>query len=104
MKREKLSGTYVGNRIAMPHSYEGFVYKCSIEAAVLKSSVRWGENKVQLVFMMAVDMNRKKEFGEIFGRLSDVANDKNTIDALLGCKTREEFLDILVSMRVVAKM
>ncbi len=98
LKREKLSSTYIGNRIAMPHAYEGFVNKCSIEAAVLKSSVRWGENKVQLVFMMAVDMSTKKEFGEIFGRLSDVANDKNIIDRLLACKTNEEFLDILISM------
>lgn len=104
LKREKLSSTYIGNRIAMPHSYEGYVNRCSIEAVVLKSSIKWGENKVQLVFMMAVDMSAKKEFGEIFGRLSDIANDKNIINKLLACKTNKEFLNVLISMPAGYKM
>lgn len=94
LEREEYSSTYIGNYAALPHPYKGFVIKPLIAVAVLQSPVQWGNNMVKIMIMVALDISAKKDFREIFENLSDIINDKKTIDRLLNCSNIDEFSQI----------
>lgn len=94
LKREEYSSTYIGNYVALPHPYEGFVIKPLIAVAVPKSPIQWGNHIVKIIIMAALDISAKKDFRKIFEDLSDIINDNKTIDRLLKYSNIDEFSEI----------
>lgn len=94
LKREEYSSTYIGNYVALPHPYKGFVIKPLIAIAIPQSPIQWGNNMAKIVIMIALDISAKMDFKEIFEDLSDIINDNKTIDRLLKCSNIDELSQI----------
>ncbi|MFW6311388.1 MAG: PTS sugar transporter subunit IIA, partial [Nanoarchaeota archaeon] len=79
LEREKFSSTSIGNLVAIPHPYEGYIKEPKIAIATLKKPIQWGNNKTQIVFMIALDIRIENDFKKIFMEMSDVINSKDII-------------------------
>lgn len=94
LQRERFSSTALGNLVAVPHPYEGFVRLPKISVATLKCPIKWDDKKVQLVFLIALDLTIKEEFKSIFEQLAEIINDREKIQRLIDCKNYAEFTEI----------
>lgn len=72
MKRERMASTSIGDMIAIPHAFEGHVLKTGIGLMTLKKPIAWGEERVQIILMLAVDTKAKDKWREIFEELADL--------------------------------
>lgn len=72
MKRERLASTSIGDAIAIPHAFEGHVLKTGIGLMTLKKPIIWGEERVQIVLMLAVDSRAKDKWRDIFEEMADL--------------------------------
>lgn len=99
-QRENISSTAFG-RVALPHSLkmdakksEGYIY-------VNPKGIKWGQDiTVYLVITLAISMDDKKIFREIFDVLSNIITDPANISKLIENKTYEEFVSCLLKMIV----
>ena len=82
-KREELSSTFVGGIFAMPHAFDGHIHKQGIGLMTLKRPIFWEDEKVQIVFMLAIDSRSKKDFQGIFGEVSNMMEDSVTLEKIL---------------------
>ncbi|MCG7196810.1 BglG family transcription antiterminator [Pediococcus pentosaceus] len=96
-ERERMSSTAFG-KIAIPHSLEmkalntkGFIY-------INPHGITWGENKVYLVFALAVKKQDSEMFRNIFDRLSDVMIEGKNIATLVQSTSYDDFLNKLKSI------
>lgn len=95
IEREKLSSTGIGNFIAIPHAYQGNILKQGIGFLQLKEPIIWGDEKVQLVFLLSIDMGSQAHFTKIFEELNNISKDYCTIEGLINCSDYFELMDIL---------
>lgn len=72
MKRERMAFTSIGDAVAIPHAFEGHVLKTGIGLMTLKKPIMWGEERVQIVLMLAVDPKATDKWRDIFGELADL--------------------------------
>jgi len=95
IERESFSSTAIGNYVAIPHPYSGFVAVPKIAVAVLDAPIKWDEaKKVQLIFLIALDLSVREDFKMIFEELSDVVENESKVQKLLKCRSFEEFVRI----------
>ncbi|TCO67627.1 BglG family transcription antiterminator [Caldanaerobacter subterraneus] len=95
IERESFSSTAIGNYVAIPHPYSGFVTVPKIAVAVLDAPIKWDEaKKVQLIFLIGLDLSVKEDFKMIFEELSDVVENESKVQKLLKCRSFEEFVRI----------
>lgn len=90
-ERENLSETAVGNLIAIPHAFEGHIKKQGIGMMTLKKPINWGNEKVQLIFMLSIDDESKEYIKEIFEDVLELTRDKKTVESIIKAK---EYVDI----------
>lgn len=91
-KREELSSTEIGNKVAIPHFIKGEVNTESIAVAILKNPIKWDKTKVQLVMMLALKLGKGSEklFLEIYSGIDDI----NKVNKLINCESFKEFKEI----------
>ncbi|XXF65584.1 PTS sugar transporter subunit IIA [Thermoanaerobacterium thermosaccharolyticum] len=95
IEREKISSTSIGNLVAIPHSILGYAIGSHIAIGILEKPINWGNDKVQLVMMLALEKMNGNEFQSIFNELFDVANDYEMVLKLTNAKNITEFVNIL---------
>lgn len=71
-EREKLSDTSVGSLIAIPHAFEGHILKQGIGFLTLLRPIMWGNEKVQIVFMLALNASTENCFQGIFSEILEL--------------------------------
>ena len=86
-ERENLSETALGNLIAIPHAFEGHIKKQGIGIMTLKKPINWGDEKVQLIFLLSLDVTSKDYIKGIFGDVLELTKDKKAMEVIL--KARE---------------
>lgn len=95
IKRENLAPTSIGDGFAIPHSFKGHVLKPGIGFMTLKKPIQWGEEKVQIILMIAFDPNNKEPFKLIFGQLATLTKDVERIQKILESNNYKEFRQAL---------
>ncbi|SKC36377.1 BglG family transcription antiterminator [Maledivibacter halophilus] len=93
--REKLSSTYVENGVAVPHGYTKHVNKTAISVIQLDKYINWNGEKVNIVFLCAIDFTFEEFAQELFERLYEIIGDKNLLKELKKSKNRAEFINLL---------
>lgn len=83
LKREKLAPTSIGGTIAIPHAFEGHVIKTGVGLMTLRKPIIWGEERVQIVLMLAVDAGCRDMFRDIFDELADIIKNPAVIRQLI---------------------
>ena len=86
-ERERLSDTCIGSLIAIPHAFDGHILRQGIGLLTLKKPVAWGNEKVQIVFMLALNTKAENHFQGIFGEMLDLT--KNSKDVAQMLKARK---------------
>lgn len=89
-EREKLSDTSVGNLIAIPHAFEGHILKQGIGLLTLLRPIMWGNEKVQIVFMLALNASAENHFQEIFGEILELTRNLKDIEQVLKGKRYDQ--------------
>lgn len=95
IEREKLSSTAIGNFLAIPHAYQGNILKQGIAFLQLKEPINWGSEKVQLIFLLSIDMRSQSHCTKLFEEISDISKDYYTIERLANCLNYFELIKIL---------
>ncbi|WP_459501911.1 BglG family transcription antiterminator [Bacillus sp. C1] len=80
--REKMSATTIGAGIAIPHANPKFIKESAIAIATLKEPVDWGQEKVSLVFMLAVKSDGQEVTKRLFHELSCISEQPSFIQKL----------------------
>ncbi|MCM3717815.1 BglG family transcription antiterminator [Fictibacillus phosphorivorans] len=84
LDREKISPTSIGNLVAIPHPIKQNALDSCIAIGILKKPIKWGEHKVQLVLLLALNEKDKNEFNSLFDRIWKLVQDKKLVAEL--CK------------------
>lgn len=82
-KREQLSSTSVGDYFAIPHAFEGHILKSGIGLMTLKKPIMWGNEKVQIIFMLSLDARSQNLFKSVFTELTEITKDTEAISKIL---------------------
>lgn len=94
-EREYLASTEIGGLVAIPHTMSSEIKKSFIQTTILKKSVIWKNENVQLIFLIGIANDDKKYFKENIEKLySGILNFNNVID-IIKSNSFEEFLDII---------
>ena len=89
-ERENLSETALGNLIAIPHAFEGHIKRQGIGVMTLKKPINWGDEKVQLIFLLSLDVNSKDYIKGIFGDVLELTKDKKAMEVILKARKFSE--------------
>lgn len=89
-ERENLSETAIGNLIAIPHAFEGHIKKQGIGVMTLKKPISWGEEKVQIIFMLSLDAASQAHIKNIFMDVLELTRDKKAVENILRAKKYTE--------------
>ncbi|CAM3446567.1 MULTISPECIES: BglG family transcription antiterminator [Paenibacillus] len=82
LEREKLSATTIGGGIAIPHGGSEWVTQSCIVVVTLKQPITWGTEKVELVFLLAIQHDERKEMRQLFKELSRISEQPALVSAL----------------------
>ena len=95
LEREKLSSTYFGSQVAMPHPLYPITAQTFIAVAVLDKPVAWTEDqKVRIVLLVSTEMNNPKAF-QLWPYLSSLISSPQQIHEILRESTYENFIAVL---------
>lgn len=93
-ERENLASTSIGNNFAIPHAFEGSILKQGIGLMTLKKPIKWGEEKVQIILMLAIDVRNKDSFQSIFTELAHITKDLFIVERILSADCYQDIQNI----------
>lgn len=93
--RERISSTTIGGGIAIPHGDPKLIRTSRIAVATLQEPLDWQEEKVSIVFMLAIAPQEQVTMKKLFQRLSLLSEQPSTIERLVRAETPEELLGSL---------
>lgn len=97
IEREKLSSTAFTDSIAVPHAMSMSATRTSIAIAVNESSMPWGENRVNVIALIAFSSSGRASFQTVFDQFVEVFADRTEVLELIRRSTGfTEFIDELV--------
>lgn len=69
--RERMASTEFSKFIAIPHSLENHMDKPAISVAILKKSIVWDKERVQIVFLLGIPQRLYHTWEDIFKKIYD---------------------------------
>lgn len=94
-EREAMSPTAF-NGIAIPHSMRMDAIKTGMFAIVNQRSMKWGNQQVNIIFLLTINKNERKVFHEMFDSLTTILSDEINLKKLINCNSFEEFISAIV--------
>ena len=94
-ERESMSSTAF-NGIAIPHSMHMDAIKTGMFAIVNQYPMKWGDQQVNIIFLLTINKNEIKVFHDIFDSLTTILSDEVNLKKLINCNSFEEFINTLV--------
>jgi len=102
IEREQLSSTAFTDSIAVPHAMSMSASRTSIAIAVNETSMPWGENRVNVIALIAFSSSGRASFQTVFDQFVEVFADRSEVLELIKRSTGfAEFIEELV--RVIDK-
>lgn len=89
-KRENAATTAFAN-IAIPHSVNMDAIKTCIAVAISKHGIKWGQNTVYLVLLLAINKADQKTFRELYESLISLFSSSSMIQKVRDCSKFEDF-------------
>ncbi|NLU11576.1 MAG: transcription antiterminator [Tepidanaerobacter acetatoxydans] len=96
VERESLSSTSFGNMVAIPHALIMNAYQTTITVGILKKPIEWGDYKVQLVFMFAINESDVKNLQNLYKYLMQILDDPHAVSRLIKARKFDEFKQIIL--------
>lgn len=79
LSREKQSSTAIGGGISIPHGNPDYVHEAKISIAVFHDPVKWGDNLISIVFLLAMNHKEKGMLKELFKDISRLVDDEMSL-------------------------
>jgi len=95
-ERERISSSAYMN-IAMPHPLEMCALNSAIAVSIHPEAIPWNSNKVNIIFMLAINIRDSLLLKDIFDFITEVISEEAKLKALLEVKTYEQFIETLIS-------
>jgi lichenan operon transcriptional antiterminator len=95
-EHEDVAPSSYGN-IAIPHPLSNQAISSVIAISINPTPIRWGNNNVNIVFMLSLREDNRDQFKDIFGFISQLISNKESYSRILNAKTFDDFIDVLVS-------
>ena len=93
--REKMGSTALNYMISTPHGNPKFVNNSCIYTVINNKPVKWGEDNVNIMFMMNISEGDMENLRTLFNFIYEISQDKNLIDELIKTKNYQEFIKLL---------
>ncbi|MGZ7444033.1 BglG family transcription antiterminator [Paenibacillus sp. TH7-28] len=93
--RERVSSTTIGGGIAIPHGDPKLIRSSQIAVATLKEPLDWDQEKVSVVFMLALDHQDQDSMKKLFQRLSLLSEQPSAVERMIRACAPEELLGCL---------
>ncbi|WP_433945036.1 BglG family transcription antiterminator [Paenibacillus sp. SN-8-1] len=93
LEREKMSSTAFNNNVAVPHSMKMDANRTGICIIINDRPVRWGEEKVQIIIMIAFNKTERKLFSHVFESLINILSEWENIKELTISMNYKEFIN-----------
>jgi lichenan operon transcriptional antiterminator len=97
-EREKMASTELGDLVAIPHALENNMNKVAIAVCILKSSIIWDKEKVQVVFVLSIPKNQAESYEYVFRLLYKFLIDEFGASKLIYEFTYEDMIHNLENM------
>lgn len=94
LERENASSTAFGN-IAIPHSVHMNALKTSIAVVISKKGIKWDDNLVNLVLLIAINEFDKKTFKNLYEAIISLFDNNDIINLTKNCNTFKEFKNLV---------
>jgi lichenan operon transcriptional antiterminator len=102
VERELMSSTAFTDTIAVPHAMVMSASRTSIAIAVNETPMRWGENRVNVIALIAFSSSGRSSFQEVFDQFVEVFAERGDVLELIKRSTDfATFIEELV--RVIDK-
>lgn len=96
LKREEEFSTAIGYGVAIPHGSCDDVKESFVAVATLKGNMQWGEETVQMIFMIGVpESKRTKEHLQILAWLSKNLMHEDFRNSIVSAKDKVELFNCL---------
>ncbi|TDX52687.1 BglG family transcription antiterminator [Orenia marismortui] len=92
LEREEITSTAVGNGVAIPHGRDSYVLESKIAIATLNDPIKWENEEVSIILLLALERERSKNFFKYFHRILD---DKKILEEIKRANTKEEIRKLL---------
>ncbi|GHD47470.1 transcription antiterminator [Mycetocola manganoxydans] len=97
IERERMSSTAFTDSLAVPHAMEMTARSTSIAIAVNESSMPWGENRVNVVALIAFSASERANFQRVFDQFVEVFSEREDVQRIVRRSTDfTAFIDELV--------
>ncbi len=96
---EAVAPSSYGN-IAIPHPLSNRALSSVIAISINPTSIKWGINKVNIVFMLSLREEDRDHFKDIFDSITHLMANKEFFARIMNAKTYKEFIDTLVSYSI----
>lgn len=93
--REKIASTAIGNGIAIPHGLPEHVNKSVFTVVRLKNPMVWDEEKVDMLFMIALTQRDIGKARYIFRKLYNKLESSEFVESIKKAKNKEEIIKLL---------
>lgn len=95
INRERKSATAIGGGVAIPHGDPALIQKSVVATAILKERMEWGNERVSLVFMLAISKENHSDIRGIIGKIAALSESPLIVHGLSGAKDFGEFVRLL---------
>lgn len=96
-EREKIASTDMGIGVAIPHGKGSFVQKSSIVIFRSDSGIKWEEDPVKAIILLAVDDDQEgKTHLEIIAKVSTMLIDDDFLDMLFNTKLEKDLYNEII--------
>lgn len=90
--RESITTTAIGNGVAIPHGISDESGNSVICVGILRKPIRWGQDKVQLVFLLNVHGIDPQHFKYIYERFFEIVSTRNKVKKMIHAADYETFI------------
>lgn len=94
-EREKITSTYIGRGVAIPHGEDRFVKKPTVAVVTLEEPVEWWGKRVDLLFYLALRFDTSKYTKAFFKEFYEMLDCPEVLDMMRRAKTPGEIKGIL---------
>lgn len=93
--REQLASTCFIDNMAIPHAISQNVKKSFISFTTYDKPQIWDSKSISLMVFIGISYTERKTFRSVFNQLVKLFEKQSVIQAIAGCKTYEEVLELL---------
>ena len=104
LQRENFVSTAIGNGVAIPHGYKTEIIRSGIATFKLDRPIDWTEQeKVELVFIIAIELDDPKEIYDFFAKFYALLDDKQRLAKVMKANNSHELFLSLEHIGTISK-